>query len=63
MEKKRLPQPVILSRTRYIGFGRVPLRDDSESALISGLPEPRSDYRLWDGRRWVDMRAGAPRQG
>lgn len=55
-EKRRLPQPVILSRTRYIGFSREPVRDDRDDNLISGLPAPRSDYELRDGNRWLDMR-------
>lgn len=55
--KRHLVEPVLLSRTRYIGFAREPVRDDEESALITNLPEPASDYSLRDGGRWVDLRA------
>jgi len=57
-EKKRLVRPVILTPTRYSGFARQPVRDDSESALISGLPAPSSDYALGRSGRYVDMRKG-----
>lgn len=53
-EKRPLTQPVLLTRTRYIGFSRTPVRDDSQHALISGLPTPSSDYRLLDGKRFID---------
>jgi hypothetical protein len=55
-KKKRLTQPTILTHTRYIGFARKPVRDDWESALITGLPEPQSDYELQRDKRWIDAR-------
>lgn len=55
-DKRRLAKATILSQTRYIGFARTPVRDDSEAVLITNLPEPRSDYDVRDGGRWIDLR-------
>lgn len=54
-EKRPLPKAVIFTKTRYIGFQRVPV-SDSSPALITGVPEPTSDYKLANGHRWIDNR-------
>lgn len=57
-DKRHLAKPTILTKTRYIGFQRQPVRDDDETALISGLPAPSSKYPLLDGKRFIDCKRG-----
>lgn len=55
-EKKHLPQAVILSKMRYVGFSREPVQDDSKDTRVSGIGAPASDYRLTRSRWWIDAR-------
>lgn len=53
--KTHLPRGLVLTKTKYIGFARTPRIDASET-LITGLPEPSSDYKLARRGRWIDKR-------
>jgi hypothetical protein len=53
-EKKHLSKGVILTKTRYVGFARQPVNDDTKTNLVNTLPAPKSTYRLLDGYRFID---------
>ena len=54
-DKRHLARPVLLERTRYIGFERRPVQNDAKDNRITGLEAASSNYKLLRGRRFIDM--------
>lgn len=53
-KKKHLTKPVLLTKTKYIGFARTPISRDDADTFITDTPTPESDYTLMDGGRFIE---------